>query len=506
VSAASLRPADAGPSTYEQILRSSAVIGGASILNLLIGVLRTKALAVLLGPAGVGLIGVFMSIADLARSIVQLGINASGVRQIAEAVGSEDSGRIARTVTVLRRVCVLLGLLGVIALVALAEPISRWSFGTSEQAASIALLSLAVGFRLIADGQAALFQGMRRIADLARIGVLGSLGGAVASIALAAWLGLDGVVPALVAAAGVAMLVSWGYARKVRVERTPMSASEVRIEAVALLKLGVAFMCSALLMAGAAFAVRSIVMRHEGIEAAGLYQAAWTLGGLYVGFVLQAMGTDFYPRLVGVIGNAAQSNRIVNEQTQVSLLLASPGVVATLVFASPVVTGFYSAEFASAIETLRWICLGMALRVVTWPMGYIIVARNRRLVFFATEFAWTLFNIGLSWVCITRFGLIGAGVAFFGSYVFHGVVVYAVVRRMQGFAWSAPTWRHGGVFVISIAAVFAAFEFAPAAWAIAFGSIVLLATAWHSLRTLLDLAPELLPRSLRRLRERFVTQ
>jgi hypothetical protein len=77
---------------------------------------------------------------------------------------------------------------------------------------------------------------------------------------------------------------------------------------------------------------------------------------------------------------------------------------------------------------------------------------------------------------------------------------------MQGFAWSAPTWRHGGVFVISIAAVFAAFEFAPAAWAIAFGSIVLLATAWHSLRTLLDLAPELLPRSLRRLRERFVTQ
>ena len=42
-----------------------------------------------------------------------------------------------------------------------------------------------------------------------------------------------------------------------------------------------------------------VVASQAGLEAAGLYQAAWTLSGLYVGFILQSMGTDFYPRLVG---------------------------------------------------------------------------------------------------------------------------------------------------------------------------------------------------------------
>ena len=93
--------------------------------------------------------------------------------------------------------------------------------------------------------------------------------------------------------------MSWWYVRQVPVARPVLLRSEVVHEAGALLKLGFAFMTSGMLMMGAAYAVRTIVLRIEGLEAAGLYHAAWTLGGLYVGIVLQAMGTDFYPRLVG---------------------------------------------------------------------------------------------------------------------------------------------------------------------------------------------------------------
>ena len=73
--------------TYGQILKSSALIGGSSVLNIGIGIVRTKAMAVLLGPAGFGLMGLYGSIADLAVSIAGMGVNSSGVRQIAEAAG-----------------------------------------------------------------------------------------------------------------------------------------------------------------------------------------------------------------------------------------------------------------------------------------------------------------------------------------------------------------------------------------------------------------------------------
>ena len=116
--------------TYGQILKSSALIGGSSVLNIPIGIVRTKAMAVFLGPAGFGLLGVYGSIADFAQSIAGMGINGSGVRQIAEAVGSRETERIARTVAVLRRTSVLLGVFGAVLLVLFSRQISTLTFGS----------------------------------------------------------------------------------------------------------------------------------------------------------------------------------------------------------------------------------------------------------------------------------------------------------------------------------------------------------------------------------------
>jgi len=98
--------------TYGQILKSSALVGGSSVLNIAIGIVRTKAMAMLLGPAGFGLFGLYGSIANLTQSIAGMGVNGSGVRQIAEAAGSGDKVRIGQTTAVLRRRSIVLGLLG----------------------------------------------------------------------------------------------------------------------------------------------------------------------------------------------------------------------------------------------------------------------------------------------------------------------------------------------------------------------------------------------------------
>src|SRR6476659_10761396 len=106
---------EAGETTkqvYAGIPRSTALIGGSTLANVAMGIARSKAMALLLGPGGVGLFGIYGSIADVAQSLAGMGIQSSGVRQIAEAVGSDDVARIARTATVLRRVAIGLGVIG----------------------------------------------------------------------------------------------------------------------------------------------------------------------------------------------------------------------------------------------------------------------------------------------------------------------------------------------------------------------------------------------------------
>ena len=495
-------PADAH--TYGQILKSSALIGGSSTLTVAIGIVRTKAMAVLLGPAGVGLLGLYGSILDLALSIAALGINSSGVRQIAEAVGSGDNRRIARTVAVLRRTAIVLGILGAVLLAAFAGQVSSLTFGTDQRSGAVALLALAVFFRLVADGQGALVQGMRRISDLAKMGVLGALLGTIFSIGLVYAFGEEGVVPALVSGAAMALVISWWYSRKVQIEPTALTGAETRQEAASLLQLGLAFMGSTFLMMGAAYAVRAMVLRIDGYDAAGFYQAAWTLGALYVGFILQAMGADFYPRLVGVAGDNRQCNRIVNEQAHVSLLLAGPGVLATLTFAPLVISLFYSAKFGEAVEVLRWICLGMTLRVMIWPMGFIIVAKNNRAIFFGVELAWTVVNVGLAWALVNSLGVNGAGMAFFGSYVCHAFLIYPIVRRLSGFRWSAANKRTAMVSVSMIAGVFCGFYIFPPLLAAGIGTLATILSSVYSVRVLVSLvATDRIPQPIQRLLIRF---
>ena len=487
-------------STYGQILKSSALIGGSSVLNLAIGMVRTKAMAVMLGPAGIGLIGILSSIVDLAVTVVGMGINSSGVRQIAESVGTGDADRIARTVAVLRRTSVLLGVLGAVLLAVFARQISSLTFGTDSYRGAIAFLSLAVLFRSVSAAQGALIQGMRRIGDLALSGSLGALFGSIASVLLVYLLGERGVMPSIIAGAGVGLVLSWYFSRRVTVRSVGMPSALVRREARGLLALGLVFMVSALVQIGGSYVVRAMVLRMHGMEAAGLYQAAWTLGGLYVGVVLGAMAADFFPRLVSAITDANRCNRLVNEQAQISLLLAGPGVIATITLSYLVMRVFYSSEFLGAVEVLRWFCLGMALRIISWPLGFVIAAQGRKGILLGTEVAWSVVNIGLSWVCLREFGLKGAGIAFFASYVFHVAMIYPIVQRLSGFTWSAENLRAGAFFLSSISVVFCGFLLLTPFWAIVVGLVALLVSIVHSIRALLRFIPlERVPLPMRQL-------
>src|SRR5262245_50447097 len=120
--------------TYGQILKSSALIGGSSVINIAVSIVRAKAMALMLGPAGVGLVGLYSSIQNLGHSIAGMGVNSSGVRQIAEAVGSGDTQRIALTTAVLRRTSLVLGILGAVLLTVFCRQVSVWTFGNSDYA------------------------------------------------------------------------------------------------------------------------------------------------------------------------------------------------------------------------------------------------------------------------------------------------------------------------------------------------------------------------------------
>ena len=473
--------------SHAEALKSTSIIGGSTVIVMLIRMLSTKVLAILLGPGGVGLQAIYDSVVGLSKTAVDLGISSSGVRQIASAMGSGSQTVIATTVFTLRRVCLVLGVLGATTLFLARESVSGLAFGNVDHASDIGVLSVILLFGALAGGQGALLQGMRRIGDLAKMNVFGALAGALLSIPIVYFWGRAGIPFYMVLTAGAAMFASWIYARRVRIERLKVRFRQVAHEAGSLLKLGLVFLGSGLMMTGVLFLLRVIVARQEGVYGVGQFQAATALAMVYVGFVLQAMGTDFYPRLTAVADDNRRCNQLVNEQAEISILLALPGVLATLGLAPWVIQIFYSSKFDQAATILCWQVTGTFLQVNSWPMGFIIVAKGRAAAFFWTDLVSYSFYMLLAWVALKLFGLPGIGMAYLGLYIFHWCVVYVIVRRMSGFSLSPVNIRLSLLGAITVAiALFSRLKLGDP-WATVIGCLLAFLTGIYSMRTLTQL-------------------
>jgi PST family polysaccharide transporter len=422
--------------SYRQIFKSTALIGGTQVINIFLGIVRTKVLAILLGPSGMGIAGLYQSSTGLVGTLAGLGIGSAGVRQIAEAVGTGDEDRIARTVRTLRLTSALSGLLGMLVIVLFCGQIGYATFGNASHTFGVALMSLTLLFGGISAGQTALLQGMRRLKHLASCQVLGVAFGTVVGITLVYFLRERGIAPYLVAVSGFGILSSWWYARKVRIEPVKITAFEIVSESKGLLNMGLAFMVSGLLMTGTDYVTRVLISRQLGMNAVGLYSATWTLSSLYVGVILNSMGADFYPRLTAAASDDAVVNRLVNEQTEMGILIAIPGILVTLTLAPWVLRAFYSEAFVPAADVIRWQILGVALRVVSWPMSFVQLGKGMSKLFMLTETVFAVVYVSLMLGCMKIWGLEGVGISFFALYVSYSIAMLGVCNRITGFSWS----------------------------------------------------------------------
>lgn len=426
-------------------------------------------MAVLLGPAGIGLMGLYMTITSLASTLAGMGIGTSGVRQIAEAAGTQDQERIARTIKALRRTALVLGTAGAFLLAAFSLPLSKLTFGNNKHTIAIAVLGITIFLGAVSAGQSALVQGLRRIADLARLNILGALAGTLIGLPLIWWLRERGIVPLLVILSATGLFFSWWFARRVTIAPVQLTYRETAREARSLLGLGLAFMASGLMLAIVAYVTRLLVVRKLGLEAAGFYTAAYTLSGIYAGFILQAMGADFYPRLTVVAKDHLNVNRLVNEQTEIALLLAVPGILGTLTLAPWVIRIFYAGAFNPAAAVLQWQVLGILGQVISWPIGFILLAKGEGKLFLISESLACAINVGLVWLLIPRFGIAGAGMAFAAMYLWVTAFVFYLAIRLTNFRWSKLNLQLLAWMLPLIMAVFLITYYLPFKWSLPLG-------------------------------------
>lgn len=428
--------------SYRQMLKSSSIIGGASVINILIGLFKIKVVAVLLGPAGIGFIGILQNLMSMAASASAMGIGTVGTRQIAEAAAEDNQEAVAAARRALFWGTMVLATLGGFLVWLFREPLAATFLADQSKSAWVGWLAVGVALAVASGAQGSLLNGLRRITDLAKLSIYSSVFATGLGIAAVWQWQEEGLLFFVIAVPFATFVLGHFYVSKLpKINAAPTPFTELKQQWKTLARLGFAIMVAGLAVTLGQLAVRTLIQNELGAEQLGLFQAAWSISMTYIGFVLGAMSTDYYPRLTAVIKDHAATIRLVNEQTEIALLLAGPILLAMLALSPWVLTLLYSPEFTPAAQILRWQILGDVLKVMSWPLGFIILASGASKTFLIFESTAMLIFCVFTWLSLDYLGIEATGFGFFMMYLIYLPLVYFLAKNMMGFKWNIGVVR-----------------------------------------------------------------
>lgn len=475
---------------YASVLKSTSIIGGSQGISMLVGFIRVKFIAILLGPIGVGLITTYQSLIGVIGTIVGLGIQESAVRDISKAVAEDDTKEIDKSISTLKRLSWTLGLIGSIFLFMLARKLSIFTFESEEYTSQIELLSIVLLFNNIKGIYRGILQGFREINKIAVLNVTSSILGAFLSTFWFIFLGLDGIAFALVTLSFCELVIAWCLARKVWNTIQQFSWRETILNSKSMVNIGLALMWNNLLIFLVAYAIRMSIADQIDLISVGIYSAAFTLSGYAINFILGAMSSDYYPKLTSVSHDKEKMRTVVKVQSEISILLALPVLIVSITLAPQIIYLLYSSEFNPAVDLFKWFILGCFFRVLSWPLGFIVLALGKSKLFALTETLANGIHLLVALVLVNYVGISGASYAFAIMYIIYFLMMTLVAFSLIEFKWEVRSILYMLISLIVIMLMIYVTEIFSGLYPILLGLMLSIGFGLYSIKQLLRNLPE----------------
>lgn len=423
-------------SNYRSIFKATSLFGGVQVWKILITIVQTKFVALILGPTGMGIKGLYSSATSLIQSVTAMGLSNSAVRDVSEANGTGDEMKVSRTVAVLRKLVWFTGLLGMISVIVLSPVLSKTTFGDYSYTIPFIILSVTLLLAQLAAGQNVILQGTRKLRYLAKAGVIGSVISLIITVPLYYLWGVKGIVPTMVLEAISLFVLAYFFAKKVKTTPVNVTLKEAIHDGKGMMSLGLVMTYNSMLVLGMQYLVRIFITRIGGIADVGLLNAGAAVVNTYVGMVFSAMSTDYYPRLAAANSDNYRFHKEVNQQMEVAMLIIGPMLLLFILAAPAAVIALYSQKFLPIVGYMKWAALAIVFKTISWTISYMIIAKGDKRTFAINETIINILSLFTNIGAYYLWGITGLGIAFLVMTVIYTVLVYGVTHKKYGYTLS----------------------------------------------------------------------
>lgn len=422
--------------TYDSIFKAIGLFGGVRVFQILINIVRSKLIAVLIGPAGMGIAGLLQSTIQLVNQLTGFGLETSAVREISKEVSDGKTEKIDEVMSVLKRLVIITGFLGTIVVFLFASQLSVFAFGNEEYTNAFRIISVVLLLMQLTTGQIAVLQGTFQYRLLAKASLYGAILSLVIVCPIYYFLRERGIPLAIIAASLCTLLFSWLYSKRIHYNTIQFPFVVFIKKGKAMIFLGFVLALGATVSTLSGYLFNIFLSTYGNVSIVGLYQAAFQITNSYVMLIFSAMSTDYIPRLSAMCGDNEGQVSIINKQAILVLILVTPLLALMMVFSNEVISLLYSKEFVTIAKLLAILMLGMIFRAVSWCLSYSLIARGDSKAFLFCEVTISITSLLFKILGYTYGGFEGMGVGFVLNYILYTVILLLMTKRLFSFSLS----------------------------------------------------------------------
>ena len=416
--------------SYGTIFKTTFLFGFVQVFKAVISIIKNKIAAILIGPEGMGILGIYQSVISMIQTGAGLGVNQSAVRDVSEARGTGNHEKLSRIISVVNKVILYTGLFGCVVTLCLSYWLSDWTFGDRAHIIAYCVIAFVIALNIIDETKQAILKGMRQLRSLAKAGMIGSATGLLTTAPLYYFFGKEGIVPALLIASIIAVLVSNHYVEKIGYDKKKVDFKDVVKDATPMVKMGVALMTVTFLQYFVSLIVNAFIRSKGGLEDVGLFNAGNTIINGYFGVIITALMTDYYPRIAAVNNDNEAIQDELNRQSLVTLVLSCPMFVLFMTLLPLFIKLLYTAEFLPAVEFIKWGIYFTLITIVSNQVDMILIAKYKSKIMLTVSFVVRAFQVLLSMALYSVWGLKGLGITFLILGIVHMTVMTSIVYHL----------------------------------------------------------------------------
>ncbi|TYA58290.1 O-antigen translocase [Formosa maritima] len=415
------------------VLIKVASLNSASLVTRIVGgLLTSNAIAHFIGAEGMALVGNLRNFVSSIQSLATLGLYNGVVKYIAEF--KNNTLELSKTISTTFYLGFISTVIVSFGCYFNADTINDIIFPKyNDYAYVIEVLAIALPFYTLNLFTFSILNGFSKFKILIIINIIGQILGVAVTLILIYKNRIDGALISVVISESLIFLITLVGIVNQKTLMPLIKVRSISFEKVKKLSsFSIMALFSAMVLPLVAIAIRSYIIDHVGFKEAGFWEAMNRISKYYLMFVSSLLTLYILPRLSEIDSAKDFRNEVFNFYKTIIPIFGA-GLIVIYFLRTYIITIVFSSEFKPVEDLFFWQLLGDFVKVLSIVIAYQFLAKKMFWHYIITEAFSVIIMYATSVYFIDLYGVKGATIAHFVSYVmYYGVILLIFSSSLFG--------------------------------------------------------------------------